>query len=421
MRSVFGNVLSVGALLLLLGGTPVVSQETTVLKGATLHTISGETIENGVLVMEGRTIVALGDASTAAPAGAQVVELAGKHVYPGFVHPRSTLGLVEIDSIRATVDTTEIGDNNANVRSEVSFLADSIRLPPAVAGGVLTAHVVPAGGLFEGTSAVMRLEGWNWEEMVLRSPTAMHMVFPDTGSSDDDGATSKNLERIEEILDLARDYRRGRDAGRKLDSDTAYERLGAVLTGEIPLWVQARGADQIRKAIEWLEENEFEDFVIVSNYEAVYVADLLAEKDIPLVIGPVLAQPTRDSESYDFAYAAPARLLQAGVRFVFTDAGDSSFARNLPFEAAMAVAFGMPREAALRAITLGSAEVLGVDDLVGSLDVGKEATLFVSDGDPLEIETDIERVWIAGSEIDLEDDHQRRLWRKYSSRPSSSP
>lgn len=109
------------------------------------------------------------------------------------------------------------------------------------------------------------------------------------------------------------------------------------------------------------------------------------------------------------------------MRFVFTDAGDSSFARNLPFEAAMAVAFGMPREAALRAITLGSAEILGVDDVVGSLEVGKEATLFVSDGDPLEIETTIERVWMAGSEVDLEDDHQRRLWRKYSSRPSSSP
>ena len=399
--------------------------------GGTVHPVSGPAIENGVVVVEDGKIVAVGGADVAVPSDAEVVSMQGKHLYPGFVHPASVLGLVEINSVRGTVDTTEVGDVNAELRAEVAFNADSLLLPPTMAGGVLTAHVVPLGGVFAGTSAVMSLHGWNWQDMTVATPVGMHLNYPQTLPSGGDQSEEeqaeereKALKLINETLDAAVLYRQRRNAAAegtpRVDFDASLEALLPVLDGELPLYIWAVEKSQIEGALDWVEERELKGVVLVAGSDVQYVAERLAKADVSVILGGVLALPDRRWEPYDSAYTVASTLHEAGVRFAIGDSRrgrGAANARTLPFHAAMAAAFGLPKDIALRSVTLSPAEILGVDDRLGSLDVGKDATFMVTDGDPLEILTRIERVWVGGQEVDLEADHQRRLYRKYQNRP----
>ncbi len=406
------------------------SAETIALVGATLHPISAGPIPAGTLVIENGRIVALG-AGVAPPAGARIVDLAGKHVYPGFVHPLTTLGLIEIDSVRGTVDTTEVGDLNAALRAEVAFNADSLLLMPAISGGVLTAHVAAAGGVVGGSSAVMSLAGWNWQDMTVRAPVGLHVHFPEvtrrTGANapseeEFNKAKEKALKALTDIVANARAYRRARQAaavgsGPQVDVDPSYEAMAPLLDGEQRLFLHAREKNQIEQALDWAKKEGFADLVLVSGADAAYVAARLARDGVPVILDGVLALPARRWEPYDSAYTAAARLHSAGVRVAIGDGRDASMARNLPFHAAMAAAFGLPREEALRSVTLTPAELVGTAERLGSLEVGKDATLFAAAGDPLEIRSRIERVWIAGSEVDLRQDRQWQLYQRYLQRP----
>jgi imidazolonepropionase-like amidohydrolase len=397
------------------------------LVGATLHPVSGPPIERGVLVIEGGRITAVGPTGSEPP-GAARLDLAGKHLYPGFLHPLSQLGLVEIESVRGTRDQAEIGDWNAHLRAEVAVNADSLLLPAAISGGVLTAHVHLRGGVFTGTSAAIQLAGWNWEDMTLRTPVGMHLRFPEVATAaaagdaakEDQGKARRELERV---LGEARAYakaRRAAAAGQApaLDVDPRLEALVPLLDGTLPLFVHARSKPQIEQALDWTAKEGLTHRVLVAGPDASYLAERLAAEKVPVILTGVLVQPTRDFEPYDFAYSAPARLHAAGVRFAIAGE-DPSLARNLPFHAAMAAAFGLPQQEALASVTLRPAEILGVADRLGSLDPGKDATFFVADGDPLEIRTRIERAWIGGREVDLSQDHQKRLYEKYRNRPRS--
>ena len=406
---------------------------------ATLYPVESPAIPDGALHVEDGRVVELG-AGLVPPAGATVVDLAGKRVYPGFVHPDSPLGLVEIGSVRGTVDTTEVGSNNAHLRSEVAFNADSLLLAPAMGGGVLTANVAAAGGLISPASAVMRLSGWNWAGMTLRSRAALFVDFPEVAlegshveAKERDEFEKKRDDRLRELDDLfdrARAWRaawaaspdggKGKGNAPRVDHDAALEALSAALDGSTAIFVEADERRQIGKALDWIEKQKLTRAALVSGADAVFYAERLAKAGIPVVVREVLTLPRRAGDAYDSAYAAAGRLHAAGVKIAIGDGGDASNARNLPFHAGMAVAFGLPEEVALRAITLTPAELLGVDDEVGSLAPGKEATFFVADGDPLEIETAIERVFVRGSEIDLERDRQRQLWRRYASRPAAT-
>ena len=401
----------------------------TALVGATIHPVSGPEIAAGTLVIENGKIAALG-AGIAPPAGAQVVDLAGKHLYPGFVQPATPIGLVEIGSVRGTVDTTEVGDNNAGLRAEVAFNGDSLLLMPAIAGGVLSAHVVHQGGVVSGTSAVMNLRGWNWQDMTLRAPVGMHLSYPRLtrsrfgNQSDEDFEKEKEkaLKKLEDLFDAAAAYDRARAAqadglGPAVDVDPNQEALRDVLHGRVPLHIHAADKLQIESALDWAKKRRLGNLVLVTSADAVYLAARLASERVPVILDGVLDTPRREWEPYDAAYAAAAALDAAGVRFAIGDGGDASNARNLPFHAAMAAAFGLKKETALRSVTLSPAEILGVADRVGSLEVGKNATLFVSNGDPLEIRTQIERVWIDGEEIDLTQNRQWQLYKKYEGRP----
>jgi len=405
--------------------------------GATVHPVSGSPVQAGVMLVEDGKITAVGS-GIEVPAGARRVELDGKHLYPSFIHPFSALGLVEIGSVRGTVDTTEVGDVNTNVRAEVAFHADSQLLPVTISGGVLVAHVTPRGGLFNGTSALMRLAGWNWQDMTLAAPLAMHLDFPNLhppagrfrrlSQEEVDKEKARALEVLDETVADARAYdtaRRAEEAGNgpAVDFDARYEALRPVLSGELPLFIETAEKTQMEAALDWAAEQELTNLVLVAGADARYLTGRLAAENVPVVLNGVLREPSRAWEPYDAVYAAAARLHEAGIRFCIGDGGSSFGAansRNLPFHAAMAAAFGLPRDVALRSVTLSAAEVLGVADRLGSLEPGKDATFIITDGDPLEILTRIEGAWLEGAEIDPSHDRQRRLYERYNNRPSSA-
>jgi imidazolonepropionase-like amidohydrolase len=402
---------------------------------ATLHPIDAPEIAGGTLVVENGVIAALGAAGAIPTDGARVVDLGGAHLWPGMIDAATNLGLVEVSSVRGTVDTTETGDFNPDLRAEVAFHPDSRRIPPALAGGVLTAHVVPGGELFLGRSAAMRLAGWTWEEMTLAAPLGQHVEYPAQvfrrrwwSPPDAEEKFEKDKKekprRLAELVAAARGYDRARRAaeageGPAIDVDPRFEALRPLVAGEATLFLWASEKTQIEKALDWVAKEGFARVVLVSGPDAALVAERLAAARVPVILLDVLMLPERDEDPYDAPFTAAARLHAAGVAIAFADGGDSSNARNLPFHAAMSVAHGLPVEAARRALTLGAAEILGIADRVGSLTVGKEATFFVSTGDPLDVRTTIERAVVRGAEVDFSRDPQRQLWERYRDRPTA--
>ncbi|MEM1177678.1 MAG: amidohydrolase family protein [Acidobacteriota bacterium] len=389
---------------------------------ATVHSLDRAADTDTTVIVQDGKIRATGRWITV-PEGVPTVDAGGKHLFPGFIQAFTTLGLIEIGSVRGTRDVNEIGENNADLRAEVAFNADSLRLPPSVRGGVLAAHVRQSGGLFAGTTAVMRLEGWNWRDMAVKTDAGMVLNFPQVADGgDDDGEAEKALKALNQLATDVAAYGKARDAASPgLALDAKMDALIPVFKNELKLFVVATGGrNQIDAALDWIEEKELTDVVLVSNYEARYVKDRLADASIPVIITDVLALPSRDWEPYDAAYSAPAALHEAGVTFAIAGEGNgfaSSNTRNLPFHAAMAAAFGLPRNVALKSVTQTPAEILGVADRLGKIEAGREATFFLANSDVLEIYSEIERVWIAGREVDLTQDHQYRLYRKYQERP----
>jgi len=414
------------AILVALAVTVASAQEDaalTALVGATVHPVSGETIENGVVLMRGERIESVGSELTLADgeAGVTVIDLDGLHIYPGFVHPYSSLGLTEIGSVAGTVDTTEMGRINAALRVEVAFNHDSALFPVTIAGGVLTSHTVPSGSLIRGTSAVMGLDGWSWEELVLRAPAGMHIEFPAAAADD---ADNDELKAIEAALNAARDWR---DAEQAFEAGTAprpprndqLRALVPLIEGEMPLFLHAGNEQSIHAALDWADSQELERVILISGPDLQYAAERLAADGVPVILNGVYTMPTRRWEAYDMAYVAAAKLHEAGVKFAIGDGGGgfaATNARNLPFHAGSAAAFGLPKDAALKSVTLWPAEILGVGSELGSLEPGKRASLIVTTGDPLQPMTTIERVWIDGEEYDLGRSKHRQLYERYKAR-----
>lgn len=400
--------------------SPALAQQITALTGATVHPVDGEVIENGVVLIEGRDISAIG-ADVEIPDGAEVIGLEGSHVYPGFVHPLSALGLTEISSVAGTVDNTEMGAINAALRVEVAFNHDSALLPVNVAGGILTTHTVPSGGLIRGRSAVMNMEGWSWEDMIIKAPAGMHIDFPAGAASDSD---SDDLDKIESVLDAARNWHKAMQAFEAGEAprpprNDQLEALAPLLEGELPLFLYAGKEKEINAALDWAEEQEFDRLILVGGPDLQYVADRLAADNVPVILNGVYTMPTRRWEAYDMAYQAAGKLHEAGVKFAIGDGGGgfgATNARNLPFHAGSSAAFGLPKDAALKSVTLWPAEILGIDDQLGSLTAGKRASLIVTSGDPLEVMTKIQRVWIDGEEYDLDRSKHRQLYERYKGR-----
>jgi imidazolonepropionase-like amidohydrolase len=401
------------------------------LVGGTIHPVSGPAIEGGTLLFDAGKIVAVGQV-VELPAGAERVDVSGRHVYPGLVDANSQLGLVEVPTIRGSRDQSETGLVNPNVRAEVAFNPDSELIPVGRSGGVLSVLTVPSGGLLRGLSACMQLDGWTWEDMCLKGSIGLHVSWPrmqpieawwleesaDRQTQDRDRA----LETIRQAFADARAYRTARQAcadgkGPEPARDARWEAMIGVLEGKVPVLVDADDVQQIQAALA-LAEREGLRAVIVGGYDAAECAALLKKNDVPVILGGVHRLPRRRDEDYDAAFTLPARLREAGIRFCIAgEIGGSSGSlpsnlRNLPYHAATAAAYGLPADEALKSITLYPAQILGVADSIGSLEPGKDATLIVTDGDPLEITTHVTAAYIQGRAVSLADRH-KRLWEKY--------
>lgn len=424
------------AVLLLLSPAPLRS-ETLLLTGATVHTVSGETLNPGrVLIVDGK-ITAVGAALL--DSGVEKVDLKGLHLYPSMIALNTELGLVEIGGVRATRDLSEVGEFTPDVRSWLAVNPDSELLPVARANGVAHFEPVPQGGVVAGLSGLVALDGWTPEQMTVKQPLALHVYWPEAGldTTPKDRARNKekwksldeqDKERREKIKALddfiadARAYAGSRDAAKDnagFNLVPAWEAMLPVVRGEVPITVHADDARQIRAAVKWAATNRFK-IILAEARDAWKVASLLASNNIPVIYNHMFNQPPTDSDAYDVQYAAPGVLAKAGVKVVMSlSSYRGSLVKNLPYEAAQGVAFGWSADDALKGITLYPAQVAGVADRLGSIEAGKDATLVVCDGDILDIRTNMKRMWIAGKEVSLESRHTR-LYEKYKNRPKSS-
>lgn len=393
-----------------------------VIAGATVHTVSGATLPNAAVRFEDGRLVAVG--ARVPTDGAQVIDATGKHLYPGLISANSVLGLVEIGAVRATVDTTEVGLNAANVRAEVAVNPDSEVIPVTRSNGVLLALTAPQGNgvsVIAGTSALLQLEGWSWEEMTLAAPVALHVAWPSRfvpGGFDAEAiegankAAKEKRDGLEKAFEDAEAYAARQDGDGT--PDLALAAMQRFLGGKQPVFFHADDAQAIEDALDFAKEHGLKP-VIVGGSEAWRLTDRLRADRVPVIVGGTHVLPLRRADPVDAIYANAAKLHAAGVRFAIATPGDgfdTSNLRNLPYQAASAVAYGLPHDEALKAITLYPAQILGVADRVGSLEAGKDATLFLADGDPMDARTHVERAWIGGREIDLAN-RQTRLYEKY--------
>jgi imidazolonepropionase-like amidohydrolase len=399
---------------------------------ATLVTVTGETIENGTLLILGDRIADLG-ADVTVPPGVEVIDAEGLFVYPGMIDASSSLGLYEVGAVRATVDVYEMGTYNPHIRAEVALNPHSVHIPITRVNGVTSALVVPAGGIITGQSALIHLWGRTPEEMVVKAPVAIHINFPRLPREDDrrgqppeeekkEDGKEKTEKQIEELIDVflkAKRYAATWEAFEKSqkrlapEKDLMLEALVPVVKDGLPVIIAVHAEKDIKNAV---------DFVDTLGIKAIFqgindgwkVAPLLKEKNIPVLVGPVLSSPG-PKDPYDAVYANAGILHEAGVKVAFLTESAAD-ARSLPYHAGTAAAFGLPREEALRAVTINPAEILGVANLLGSLEKGKLANVIVTDGDPLEMRTQIKHVFIAGEKIDLSSKHAE-LYEKFRKRP----
>ena len=392
------------------------------LQGATIHTVTNGVIENGTILFNNGVITAIGT-DVQLPAGTRVVDASGKHIYPGLIDAYSTVGISEIGSVDVSSDINELGDFNPNVRAEVAVNAESRHIGTTRSAGVLVSLTTPGGGLISGMSSALNLEGWSWEEMSLESAAALNVNWPNPnprrggrggGRGGGAGDAPTYEERVQELKDFFAEARAYRDAvavGEEVRSDSRYAAMIPALNGEIPVVVAADGAAQINDAITW-GQGEGVRIVIRGGRDAIHVADRLVSENIPVILTSTMAAPGRAYEGYDGAYSMPARLYEAGVKFAISGGAGALYTNRLPWEAGVAVAFGLPEEEAVKAVTINAAEFMGLDDRVGSLEAGKQATLLITTGNPLDMTTNIEQAYIQGRELDM-NDIQKHFFEKY--------
>ncbi len=389
--------------------------------GATVHTISGVDLVGGTVVFDGGIITAVG-MNAAIPADARRIDLAGLHVYPGMIDAASVVGLSEIRSVRASNDFNETGDMTPEVRVEVAVNPDSEHLPVARANGVTAALSMPGGGLIAGMAALLRLDGWTTEDLVIDAPAALVINWPNmhinrraeakpTPAKQVESRDAK-IEALHQILAGARAYRTARQAAPGATAqDLRNEALLPVLDGDVPVLVVVTDVRQVQAALDWAAAEQVR-LIIAGSGDIWRAGAELAAREVPVIYWNSYFLPRRADDPYDGSYTVPLKLYEAGVLFCLAHTSDPSFIRYLPEEAGRAAAYGLPRDEALRAVTLNTARIFGVDDQLGSIDVGKQATLVVTDGDMLELTSHVQLEFIGGREVDLSS-HHTLLWDKY--------
>ncbi len=418
--------------------------ETLLLENAMIHTVVGSNITSGrILIQDGtiREVGAIGEFDFhPSSTNTTKIDLKGMHLYPGLIAMDTTVGLTEIGAVRATRDESEVGEFVPDVESWIAVNPSSEVIPVVRANGVGYIEPAPQGAAVPGQSSVVTLEGWTTEEMVLKKNAALHVVWPDMDldltpkekfggdkskwKSVEDQAKErdKKIKSLEDFFYEARAYAKAKQAVEKGSPKPqfvpAWEAMLPYVSGNAPVMIYANERRQISHAIKWAQTNELKA-VIVGARDAVLVTNELLAAKFPVVYENVYTPRFRDTESYSLHYKTPALLHQAGIKLCISmgpETFDAPLTKNLPYHAAQSIAFGLPEDAALKSITLHPAQLLGVADKIGSIEVGKIATLFATDGNVFDLRSHVKRMWIAGREINLENRHTR-LYEKYSGRP----
>ncbi len=394
------------------------------LVGATVHPVATPAIPGATVIIEDGTITQVGR-GLPIPTGATTVQLGGKHVYPGLINASTLLGLYEISAARATRDHAELGDWHPHVRVEVALNPASEQLPVARAAGILAYLAYPTSGRVSGTAALAYTAGWTAAQMLVKAPVGMVVRWPDMRVDPQSAEYQKKaearvraVEALSEFVTNARAYARATPSKPSAPgADPKWEAMQPVVGGELPLLIRAGDLAAITAALEWAGAQGF-DVILIAQRDAGLAAPLLAELQVPVILSYNHMLLPRRAEPYDAVATAAAELHAAGVRFALgtgmTPYGTYN-ARQLPQIAGMATGAGLPADAALRALTLDAATILGVGDRLGSIEPGKEATLIAADGDILDIRTRVSHAWIRGEEVNL-DNKQLRLYERHKDR-----
>lgn len=391
------------------------------LTNAVIHVGNGQVIENGTIAFVKGKITAIGASVPAAGSDATVLDMKGQHVYPGIIAPETSLGLVEFESVRATIDVRETGEINPSIRSLISYNTDSKVINTLRSNGILLAQVTPEGGLVSGTSSVVQLDAWNWEDAAYKTDNALHFYMPRLLSMNSGrgprGATVQDpvktgLEQIEKVRVFFREAKAYQQENKHAATNIKYEAMRKLFNKEQKLFIHCELVKEMLIAIDFAKEFNVE-VTIVGGADSWQIADLLKQHNIAVVLTQPHSLPLMQDDDIDQPYKTAALLQKAGVLYCISNEGFWQ-QRNLGFEAGTASTFGLSKEEALSAVTLNAAKILGIDKITGSLEAGKDANIAVSNGDILDMKSsNITRAFIQGREINL-DNKQHQLYEKYT-------
>lgn len=401
--------------------TPALKQSKSILIiGATAHLGNGKVIGNSLLSIKDGKIVTITDGTSVKPAKHDlVIDATGKHIYPGFIAPNTTLGLVEIDAVRASDDESEMGEFNPHIRSIIAYNTESMITETLRPNGILLAQIVPRGGQITGTSSIVQLDAWNWEDALVKENDGIHINWPrnysrsftEPGSIEPNKKYEEQVKAIQDFMDTSIAYLNSDKSKR----DIPYEAMNGLQNGEKRLYINANGEKEINDIVQFKIKNSLSNVTIIGGYAAYKVADLLKENSISVLLRRVHSLPTLEDEDINLPYKNAKLLVDKGVLVGLENSGDMERmqTRNLPFYAGTCAAWGLTKEQALELITLNTAKILGIDNQYGSLEVGKSATFFISEGDALNMNSNIiTKAFIDGREINL-DNHQKELYNRY--------
>lgn len=431
MKKIFLVLISVGALFAARSQAnilPAAAQKGAIaIKNATVHTGEGTVIENATIIIENGKITAVGK-DVKIPAGAEVTDAGGKQVYPGLILPISSLGLNEISSVKASSDAREIGDMNPNIRAIVAYNTDSKIINTLRSNGILAANIVPQGNFLAGSSSIVQLDAWNWEDAAIQTDGGMNLYMPSLmprpsfgrggggfggpNAGRETDPVKEGLDKIEQLKTFFREAKAYQAATDKKETNLKFESVKNLFTKKQKLYVHANTVKQMLVALDFIKEFEF-DMVIVGASEGWQIADLLKQHNVSVILNQLHSLPTGEDDDVDQPYKTAAALQKAGVLFAIGDDDSQNRGRNLAFNAGTAVAYGLTKEEALAAITLNAAKIMGAADKIGSIAVGKDANIIISSGDIMDMRTNnVTNAFINGRKINL-DDKQKQLNERY--------
>ncbi|SKB47991.1 Imidazolonepropionase [Maribacter arcticus] len=395
--------------------------EAITIEGATAHLGNGEVIESSLIMFEDGKLTFVGDSKMKIARKGKVIDATGKHVYPGFIAPAKTLGLVEIDAVRATKDEDELGDFIPHVRSLIAYNAESKVVESMRPNGVLIGQIAPTGGRISGTSSIVQFDAWNWEDAAIKVDDGVHLNWPNTFRqgrwwAGEERGYQPNKDYGEQTQAVVTFFKNAAAYGKSTSKEVnpAFAAMKGIFDGTQKLYVHADGEKEIIDAINTLKANGTKEIVLIGGYHAYKIPEFLKSNNIPVLVQYTHNLPVYDDDDYDLPYKLPKLLVDAGLMVAIQNSDAENFqTRNLPFYAGQVVQQGLDKEVAVQLLTGNTAKILGIDDLYGTLENGKSATLFISEGDALDMAgNQLTHAFIDGRSVSLET-HQTELWKRY--------